>query len=97
MQWPVGTLAVTVWTDDEPSYETRVEDPNIQNAELTAVWDAADHIPERLTADFAAEEAEWHVGGPIWRERRVKEEYARRFPDAAWHQLPPDWVFTSGS
>lgn len=95
VQWPVGTLAVTVWAGDGPGHDTRVEDPGIQNMELIASWDAAEHIPARLTADFGAEEAEWHVGGPIWRERRIKEEMATRFPDQPWHRLPADWMPTN--
>ena len=94
VQWPTGTLTVTVWADSDPGFETRVEDPEIQEYERMAVWDAEAHVPARLTADFGADEAEWHVGGPIWRERRVKEEYARRFPDEPWHRLPADWVST---
>lgn len=94
VQWPVGTLLVGV-SDGEAEYDTRVEDPAIQNMEVIASWDAEQHIPARLTADFGKEEALWHVGGPVWRERRVKEEYARRFPEAPWHQLPPDWVPTN--
>jgi len=94
VQWPVGTLTVTVWVGDEPDHDTRVEDPAIQNMELMAVWDAIEHIPARLTADFGAEEPEWHVGGPIWRERRIKEEMAER-TDQPWHQLPADWVPTT--
>lgn len=94
VQWPVGTLKVTVWVGDGPSHDTRVEDPAIQEMELMAVWDAVEHIPARLTADFGAEEADWHVGGPIWRERRVKEEMAARF-DQPWHRLPADWVLTT--
>jgi hypothetical protein len=94
VQWPVGTLLVGV-SDGEAEYDTRVEDPAIQNMEVIASWDAEQHIPARLTADFGKEEALCHVGGPVWRERRVKEEYARRFPEAPWHQLPPDWVPTN--
>lgn len=97
VQWPVGTLTVTVWSSsgDEALYETRVEDPAIQDAELMAVWDAQEHIPKRLTADFGTEDPQWDVGGPIRRERRIKEELARRFPDQPWHQLPDDWVPTN--
>jgi len=97
VQWPVGTLTVTVWSSsgDEQLYDTRVDDPAIQDAELMAVWDAQQHIPKRLTADFGVEEAEWDVGGPIRRERRIREELARRFPDQPWHQLPDDWVPTN--
>lgn len=94
VQWPVGTLIVTVDDGANPLYETRVDDPAIQNFEVAAAWDAGYHIPARLTADYGAEEAEWHVGGPVWRERKVKEEYAKRFPEAPWHKLPDDWVTT---
>ncbi|MFZ5721074.1 MAG: hypothetical protein ACOY5Y_16555 [Pseudomonadota bacterium] len=95
VQWPVGASTVTVWSGGEAKFDTRVDDPAIQDAELMAVWDAQHHIPARLTADFSPEEAEWHVGGPMWRERRVKEEMAKRSPDQPWHQLPLGWVPTS--
>jgi hypothetical protein len=91
VQWPVGTLTVSVWRGGEVLYDTRVEDPRIQELEIMAVW-AWFHLPERLVADFGVEQAAWHVGGPIWRERLVKEENARRFPDEPWHELPQDWV-----
>ena len=94
VQWPVGTLSVVVWLGGVPKYETTVDDPAVQEMERMAVWDAEHHIPPRLKADFGAEEAEWHVGGPIWRERRIKEEYALRFPEASSHELPADWVPT---
>lgn len=95
VQWPVGTLTVTVWLGDEPNHDTRVDDPDIQDMELMAVWDAEHHIPGRLVADFQAEEAEWHVGGSIRRERQIKEETARRFSHQSQHQLPADWVPTT--
>ncbi|TXC73617.1 hypothetical protein FSZ31_02420 [Sphingorhabdus soli] len=96
VQWPVGTLIVSV-SDSDAQYDTRIEDPAIQNMEIAAIWDAEQDIPARLTADFGKEEAAWQIGGPVWRERRVREEYARRFPEAPWHQLPPDWVQTTFS
>lgn len=92
VQWPAGSLIVTVWEDEMEIFDTRVEDPRIQNLEIMAVYDAMEHIPERLSADFGAEDAAWHIGGPIWRERCVREEFARRFPDHPFYQLPPDWV-----
>lgn len=95
VQWPAGTLDVSVWLGDRSDHDTRVDDPAIQNMELMAIWDAEEHIPARLIADFGAEKAEWHVGGPIWRERRVKEEMAARSADQPGHQLPPDWVPTT--
>lgn len=94
VHWPIGTLTVTVCNGDGPDYDTRVEDPAIQNMELMAAWDATEHIPARLTAEFGAEEAEWHIGGPIWRERRIMEERAVRFRDQPWHKLPDGWVPT---
>ena len=95
VQWPVGTLMVTVWGGGRASYDTTIDDPAIQDMEIIAGWDAIYHIPKRLTADFGAEPAEWHVGGPVRRQRRMTEEYARRFPDMPWHQLPPNWVPTT--
>ncbi|EKU75870.1 hypothetical protein [Sphingobium yanoikuyae] len=97
VRWSAGTLAVSVWIGNGPAWETRVDDPAIQEMELMAVWDAEQHLPARLTADFGEEEAEWHVGGPIRRERRIKEERAARWPDQPWNQLPPDWVSTNVS
>lgn len=99
VQWPVGTLEVTVWIGHVQSRLTRVEDPSIQNLEIIAAWDAVHHIPARLAVDYAPDEAiyivanSWSIGGPIWRERRVKEEFARRF-DKPGHELPADWVPT---
>lgn len=94
VQWPAGRLAVTVWQNGKEDRETTVDDPAIQGMELMAAWDAEHHIPGRLTVDFGIEPGEWHVGGPIWRERKIREETARRFPDAPNHQLPANWVFT---
>jgi len=59
-------------------YRTSVDDPTIQNLEIAAAWGAIEHIPKRLEADFGAEPGEWHIGGPIWRERRFRAELARR-------------------
>ena len=99
VQWPVGTLDVTVWIGHVQSRLTRVEDPSIQSMEIIAAWDAVHHIPARLAVDYAPDEAVhtvanvWSIGGPIWRERRVKEELARRFGKPG-HELPADWVPT---
>ncbi|MBA4748327.1 MAG: hypothetical protein H2056_06405 [Sphingopyxis sp.] len=95
VHWPVGTLDVTVSESSGNYRKARVDDPAIQCLERSAVWDAEQHIPARLAADFGVEEPAWHVGGPIWRERKVMEEMARRHPDKPWHQLPADWVPTS--
>lgn len=91
VQWPVGTSTVTVWTGDR-TWDTRVEDPAIQDMEIMAAWDAEAHVPARLAADFGEEQAPWHIGGPIRRERLIKQERAAQFPDAPWHRLPDDWV-----
>ncbi|WP_420381432.1 hypothetical protein [Novosphingobium sp.] len=96
VRWSAGTLIVGVM-DGDMEYDARVEDQAIQAMEIIAGWDAEEHIPARLTADFGKEEAAWNIGGPVWRQRRVKEEYARRFPDSPWHQLPADWVRTDVS
>ena len=88
VQWPLGTSTVTVWVDGKPAYDTAVHDPKIQDYEIIASWDAVYHVPERLTADFGEEPAALHVGGPVWRYRRVREEMAKRFHDNPAHRLP---------
>ena len=97
VQWPAGTLAVTVWRAGVPDRNTRADDPAIQCFEVMAVWDAEHHVPARLTADFGVEEAAWNVSGPIHRERQIREERAKRFADQPWHKLPADWVPTGVS
>ena len=94
VQWPVGTSTVTIWIDGRAAYNTLVHDPTIQDYEIIASWDAIYHVPERLTADFGNEPAAWYVGGPVWRQRRVKEQMAMRFQDNPAHKLPPGYVFT---
>lgn len=57
VQWPVGTLTVTVWDQGGTGTDTRIDDPSIQDLEVIAAWDAEQHIPSRLTADFGREAA----------------------------------------
>lgn len=100
VQWPAGTLNVHVWRGPSIILNTRIEDPTIQDAEVMIVWDADTHVAPRLLLDFDAQEAlrvnelAWSIGGPVWRQRRVREEYARRFPGGS-HDLPKDWVRTN--
>jgi len=99
VQWPQFTLDVTVWLGANEVKHTKVSDPAIQNFEIISAWDAISHVPERLVVDFDPVSAQncsdsaWAVGGPVWRQRRVKEEFARRFKTPS-HKLPEDWVPT---
>jgi hypothetical protein len=93
VQWPVGTSEVTVWRIEvvqgkrsKTTHNTTVDDPTIQHLEIAASWDAICHLPERLKADYGREPAQWHIGGPIWRERKVAVEMARRHPTAPFHR-----------
>ena len=94
VQWPVGTLRVSVWQGDAVIRETMVHDPAIQALEVIASYDAIDHVPSRLRADFTQPNDAWKVGGTVWRERRLKEDLATRFPDMPSHKLPPGWLPT---
>lgn len=97
VQWPVGTLTVTVWPGDgSRNYDTKAHDPAIQSLELMAAWEADAHIPGRLPADFDPD-SEQPLLGPILRVRRGKEQMARRFPAMPWHALPADWVPTGNA
>ncbi len=88
VQWPSGTSGVIVWqvravggTLQSENRETTIDDPTIQDIEMGASWDAVQHVPDRLKADYGEEAADWHVGGPVWRARRVAVEMARRHPE----------------
>ena len=96
VQWS-HKLDVTIWRSGAPVSTTFIADPAIQTVEVMAVWDAEHHVPARLTADFGIETAEWHIAGTVWRQRKVSEAYAARFPDAACHKLPEGWIYTSES
>ena len=92
VQWPVGTLEVTLWKGGTVLRTTQVHDPAIQHLEVIAAYDAVFHVPSRVKADFTQTLDTWSVGGSIWRERRKKQELASRHPEQPWHKLPADWV-----
>ena len=55
--------------------------PAIQDFEVASSWDAVFHVPQRLRLDFGEVEPDaWHVGGPVWRQRRAIVELAKRHP-----------------
>lgn len=97
IQWPVGTLDVCVWRNEKEVATTRVDDIAIQRSEIMAVWDAVYHVPGRLRVDYEGTGPGNTIGGPIWRERLIKQELARRFPDMPNHELPIDWVWLEGA
>ena len=92
VQWPVGTLEVTLWKGGKILKTTRVDDPEIQHFEIIAAYDAAFHVPRRLRTDFTQADDAWSVGGSVLRHRRMKQETAIRHPDQPWHRLPAEWV-----
>lgn len=92
VQWPMGTIEVTIWKGGVSIGTTQVHDPSIQDLEMIAAYDAEFHVPERLRVDYNGTKDAWSVGGSIRRERLKKQALANKFSDAPWHQLPPDWV-----
>jgi hypothetical protein len=95
VQWPVGTTRVTLWQGPRQLGETDAADPNIQELEVIAAYDANAHVPSRLNADFLDLPDAWKEGGSVRRHRLMKEDFSRRFPDQPWHRLPSNWVATS--
>jgi hypothetical protein len=93
--WSVGTTTVALSRGGESLGETDAWDPKIQDFEVIAVYDAIDHVPPRLVADFLEPRDAWKVGGSVFRHRRMKEDIARRCPDQPWHRLPDNWVPTN--
>ncbi|MCQ9377664.1 hypothetical protein [Methyloversatilis sp. XJ19-49] len=92
VQWPVGTLDVTLWKGSTVIGSTKVHDPAIQDLEVIAAYDAVHHVPNRLQADFTQSDSAWSAGGTIRRERLKKQDLATRFPEQPWHKLPSGWV-----
>jgi hypothetical protein len=92
VQWPVGTLEVELWQGARMLKTAQVHDPEIQNLEIIAAYDAVLHVPPRLRADFTQADDAWLVGGTIRRERRKRQELARRHPEQPWHRLPAAWI-----
>lgn len=93
VQWSVGTIEVEVWCGSEIIKSTTAFDPEIQNLEIIAAYDAIYHAPKRLSADFISPFEGCLVGGSVFRERLNKEYMANKFPEAPWHQLPKNWVY----
>jgi len=96
VQWPVGTLEVTLWRGREVVGVTRVHDPLIQDLEIISAYDAVYHVPNRLQADFTQDKDAWSAGGTIRRERLMKQDLAARQNAQPWHLLPSDWVPVDG-
>ena len=92
VQWPVGTLVVSLWKGGTVIGETMVHDSAIQDLEIMGAHDAVYHVPKRLHADFTQAENAWMAGGTILRERLKKEYAAVRSSEQPWARLPPDWV-----
>lgn len=92
VQWPAGVLAVTLWKGRHILRNTVVHDPEIQDLEVIAAYDATYHVPVRLRADFSETADAWAAGGSVRRERFKRQHLAARFPQQSWHQLPADWV-----
>ena len=72
VQWPAGTLTVTLWKGGNILGSTVVHDPEIQDLEIIAAYDATYHVPQRLQADFCETADAWTAGGSIRRERLKK-------------------------
>ena len=92
VQWPVGTLRVDLWKGSAIVGSANVHDPEVQHLEIIASYDAIEHVPARLRADFDQPGDAWMVGGSVLRERLLKQDLAARFPDKPWHNLPAGWV-----
>lgn len=93
VMWPFMSTHVTVWKGNKEIRSTVLHDPEIQDLQIMIVYDAARNIPGRLPAEFRSGSAAWHLGGTVMRERFLREEEARRYPDLAYCALPEGWVY----
>ena len=95
VQWPERETNVSVWLEGEVVKETSAFDPDIQSLEIIMAYDAIYHVPERLKVDYEKNSEEFEYGGSVWRQRKLKEHMANKFPTMPHHQLPSNWIFTS--
>jgi len=86
VQWPMFSTRVVVHrtvtrnsSTPNTSYETTIDDPQIQEYEIAAVWDARHHVPPRLQCDFGSEPCDDSIGGPVWRQRRQELHFTMKF------------------
>lgn len=94
VQWPMGTLDVTIWQGNKVLCKTKVHDPEIQNFEVIISYDAGNSVPKRLVEDYEPSEESWKVGGSVLRMRIKKEKLAEQSDNQPWHILPESWVHT---
>ena len=94
VQWPSLELNVSVWLDGKVIKNTSAFDPEIQEYEVIMAYDAIDHVPRRLAVDFEESSNDLEYGGPVWRHRKLKEHFAKKFPDMEHHELPEEWVYS---
>ena len=92
VQWPVGTLDVTLWKGALLVGKTQVHDPSIQELEVISSYDAVHHVPTRLRADFTGKHDQWSIGGSVLWHRQQKQRLAEQHPDKPWLALPDQWV-----
>ena len=92
VQWPVGTLDVTLWKGASAVGVTQVHDPAIQSLEVISAYDALLHVPTRLRADFIGKHDKWSIGGSVLWHRQQKQRLAAENPDKPWLALPDQWV-----
>lgn len=95
VQWAEGETNVSVWLDGQVIQETSAFDPDIQSLEIIMAYDAIYHVPERLQVDYEEDTEKFESGGTVWRQRKLKEHLANKFPDMQHHQLPSNWVYTT--
>ncbi|MEM8725196.1 MAG: hypothetical protein AAGE86_06720 [Pseudomonadota bacterium] len=73
VHWSDGHEVATVHAlGAEGGYQTSYDDPEIQDLDIIAAWDAEYHIPSRLTAEYEGEPEKNRFGGPMWQTRRSR-------------------------
>ena len=70
VRWSEGDVIATVHAlGAEGGYQTSYDDPEIQDLDIIAAWDAEHHVPSRLSAENEGEPEKNRFGGPVWQER----------------------------
>lgn len=69
-QWPVRTQRLTLWQGSQMIRDAMASDPDVQDVEVLAAYDASAHVPRRLVADF---NLDVEAGGSVLGHRLKKE------------------------
>lgn len=72
--WPGFSETLVIWSGTSPEAVFRHDDPDVQDIELMAEWDAETQVSQRLEHELGLQ-LHPKVTGPVWRERMLRASF----------------------